>query len=53
VQEAIRAVYAQGLISKYKDIVFTSGTENIKGKTNIVAVFLVSDLLTDDERTAG
>ena len=45
VREAVRAVYAQGLISKEKDIVFTSGTRNIEGKTNIVGVFHVQDLL--------
>jgi pyruvate kinase len=45
VQEAVRAVYAKGLISKDKDIVFTSGTRNIKGKTNIVGVFHVRDLV--------
>ena len=45
VREAVRAVYAQGLISREKDIVFTSGTRNIEGKTNIVGVFHVSDLL--------
>jgi pyruvate kinase len=45
VRKAVRAIYAQGLISKDKDIVFTSGTKNIKGKTNIMGVFHVSDLL--------
>ena len=43
VLEAVRAVHAQGLSSK--DIVFTSGTRNIEGKTNIVGVFHVQDLL--------
>jgi pyruvate kinase len=47
VREAIRAIYAQGLISREKDIVFTSSTRNIKGKTNIVGVFHVLDLLED------
>jgi len=45
VRESVRAVYAQGLISKDKDIVFTSGTRNIEGKTNIVGVFHVRDLV--------
>jgi pyruvate kinase len=45
VREAVRAVYAQGLISMEKDIVFTSGTRNIEGKTNIVGVFHVLDLI--------
>ena len=39
------AVYAQGLVSKDKDIVFTSGTRDIEGKTSIVGVFHVQDLL--------
>ncbi len=47
VRESVRAVYAQGLISKEKDIVFTSGTRNIEGKTNIVGVFHVLDLIED------
>ncbi len=49
VLEAVRAVYAQGLISKDKDIVFTSGTKNIEGKTNIVGVFHVLNLIGNDK----
>lgn len=39
------ATLAQGLISRGKDIVFTSGIKNIEGKTNIVGVFHVRDLV--------
>ncbi len=39
------ATLAQGLISRGKDIVFTSGIKNIEGETNIVGVFHVGDLV--------
>jgi len=48
VREAVRAVYAQGLISKDKDIVFTSCTINIDVKTMIVVVLHVLDLVEKD-----
>ena len=49
VREAVRAVYAQGLTSKDKDIVFTSGTRNTEGKTNIGGIFHVKDLLQESK----
>ena len=39
------ATLPQGLISRGKDIVFTSGIRNIEGKTNIVGVFHVRELV--------
>ncbi len=47
VRKSVCDVYAQGLISKDKDIVFTSAIRNIEGKTNIVGVFHVRDLVEE------
>jgi pyruvate kinase len=45
VMEAVRTVHAQGLISEDKDVVFTSGVRHIPGRTNVVGLFHVSDLI--------
>jgi pyruvate kinase len=45
VQASTRLVYERGLISKDKDIVFTSGVQMIPGRTNVVGVFHVKDLV--------
>jgi pyruvate kinase len=45
VKEATRVVYEEGLVSKDKDIVFTSGVKMIPGRTNVVGVFHVKDLI--------
>ena len=45
VQATARAVYERGHISKDKDIVFTSGVKMIPGRTNVVGVFHVHDLV--------
>ncbi len=45
VQATTRAVYERGYISKDKDIVFTSGVKMIPGRTNVVGVFHVHDLV--------
>ncbi len=46
VRESVKAVYAQGLIDREKDIVFTSGTKFTPGRTNVLGVFHVRDLLS-------
>ena len=45
VQASTRLVHERGLISKDKDIVFTSGVQMIPGRTNVVGVFHVKDLV--------
>jgi pyruvate kinase len=45
IRDAVRAVHAEGLIDKNKDIIFTSGMRYIPGRTNIVGIFHVEDLL--------
>ncbi|MHA2143222.1 MAG: pyruvate kinase [Candidatus Thorarchaeota archaeon] len=45
VMEAIRVVHAKGLISEDMDVVFTSGVRHIPGRTNVVGLFHVSDLV--------
>ncbi|MGY5860296.1 MAG: pyruvate kinase [Candidatus Thorarchaeota archaeon] len=45
VQSSTQIVYDQGLIDKDKDIVFTSGIQMIPGRTNVVGVFHVKDLV--------
>ncbi len=45
VKEATQVVYDLGLVNKDKDIVFTSGVKMIPGRTNVVGVFHVSDLV--------
>ena len=44
-QESTQIVYDRGYISKDKDIVFTSGVQMIPGRTNVVGVFHVEDLV--------
>jgi pyruvate kinase len=44
-QASAQTVYDRGFISKGKDIVFTSGVQMIPGRTNVVGVFHVSDLV--------
>ncbi|MHA2303171.1 MAG: pyruvate kinase [Candidatus Thorarchaeota archaeon] len=45
VMEAVRVVHAKGLISEDKDVVFTSGVRHIPGRTNVVGLFHVNDLI--------
>jgi pyruvate kinase len=45
VMEAVRVVHAKGLISEDKDVVFTSGVRHIPGRTNVVGLFHVNDLV--------
>ncbi|MHA2047642.1 MAG: pyruvate kinase [Candidatus Thorarchaeota archaeon] len=45
IKEATQVVYDKGLVSKEKDIVFTSGVKMIPGRTNVVGVFHVRDLV--------
>ncbi|MFW9809082.1 MAG: pyruvate kinase [Candidatus Thorarchaeota archaeon] len=45
VKESTRLAYEKGLISKDRDIVFTSGVHMIPGRTNVVGVFHVKDLV--------
>ncbi|MFX1273149.1 MAG: pyruvate kinase [Promethearchaeota archaeon] len=45
VMESVRTVHAQGLISEDKDVVFTSGVRYIPGRTNVVGLFHVGDLI--------
>jgi len=45
VQESVRAVYEEGLLDEKKDIVFTSGTRLIPGRTNIVGIYHIKDLI--------
>ena len=44
-QASTQVVYDKGYISKDKDIVFTSGVQMIPGRTNVVGVFHVDDLV--------
>ncbi len=46
VQASTQVVYDRGFIDKNKDIVFTSGVQVIPGRTNVVGVFHVKDLLS-------
>lgn len=46
VQASAQIVYDRGYISKDKDIVFTSGVQMIPGRTNVVGVFHVRDLVS-------
>jgi pyruvate kinase len=46
VQASTQVVYDLGYISRDKDIVFTSGVQMIPGRTNVVGVFHVKDLVT-------
>ena len=46
VQASAQIVYDRGYIKKEKDIVFTSGVQMIPGRTNVVGVFHVKDLVT-------
>jgi pyruvate kinase len=50
ISEAVRTVYEEGLIGKDKDIVFTSGTRLIRGRTNLVGLFHVVDLIKEKKR---
>ena len=45
VMETVRAVHARGLIEEGKDVVFTSGVRHIPGRTNVVGLFHVRDLV--------
>ncbi len=45
VKETVRVVHDRGLIDREKDVVFTSGTRHIPGRTNIMALFHVRDLV--------
>jgi pyruvate kinase len=45
VRESVRAVHNAGYIDAEKDVVFTSGIRHIPGRTNIMGVFHVEDLL--------
>ncbi len=45
VRQSVRAVYAEGFLDDEKDVVFTSGTRLIPGRTNIVGVYHVRDLI--------
>ncbi|MFW9893612.1 MAG: pyruvate kinase alpha/beta domain-containing protein [Candidatus Thorarchaeota archaeon] len=45
VRESTRLAYEKGLVGKDKDIVFTSGVHMIPGRTNVVGVFQVKDLV--------
>ena len=44
-KEATQVAYERGYVSKDKDIVFTSGVKTIPGRTNVVGVFHVRDLV--------
>lgn len=52
IREAVRTIQKMGLISSDKDVVFTSGIRHIQGRTNLVGVFHVKDLIgsPDDAR---
>ncbi|MEM2142390.1 MAG: pyruvate kinase [Candidatus Thorarchaeota archaeon] len=45
IRESVRAVYERGLVGIESDIVFTSGVRHIPGRTNLVGVFHVRDLV--------
>jgi pyruvate kinase len=44
-KESTNVAYEKGLVDKDKDIVFTSGVKMIPGRTNVVGVFHVKDLI--------
>ena len=46
VQASTQVVYDRGFIDKNKDIVFTSGVHIIPGRTNVVGVFHIKDLVS-------
>ena len=45
IKESTQVVFEMGLIDKEKDIVFTSGVKMIPGRTNVVGVFHIKDLI--------
>ncbi len=45
VKESTKIVYDKGLVGMEQDIVFTSGVKMIPGRTNVVGVFHVKDLI--------
>ncbi len=45
VKTATKYIYEQGFIHHDKDIVFTSGVQMIPGRTNVVGVFHIKDLV--------
>jgi len=45
VWEAVTVVYDKGLLDENKDVVFTSGVKHIPGRTNVLGVFHVRDLI--------
>jgi len=45
VREATKVAFDRGLVRRDKDIVFTSGVKMIPGRTNVVGVFHVKDLV--------
>jgi pyruvate kinase len=45
VRESTQVVFDMGLVDKEMDIVFTSGVKMIPGRTNVVGVFHVRDLI--------
>jgi len=45
IRESVRTVHGMGLIDGDKDVVFTSGIRHITGRTNLVGVFHVRDLI--------
>ena len=45
VQDSVRAVHAEGLLDDDKDVIFTSGTRLIPGRTNIVGLYHIRDLI--------
>jgi pyruvate kinase len=49
-REAVRVVFEAGYVRKEKDIVFTSGMRYIQGRTNLVGVFHVKDLVPKRRR---
>ncbi len=50
IREAVRVVYEAGLIESDKDVVFTSGTKMTPGRTNLVGIFHVADLIPKHPR---
>jgi pyruvate kinase len=51
IREAVRTVQSRGLIGSDKDIVFTSGIRHIPGRTNLVGVFHVRDLIEEGSKS--
>ena len=45
VMESTRVAFEKGLVSKDQDIVFTSGIQMIPGRTNVLGLFHVKDLV--------